>query len=311
MKSRASLAVSLLIHIVLLVAIATLTVSRPKFLEQPPGMELELIDVEHAMALPDPEVSRAEPQEAEALPAPDQGQVPQQVESQPTPVPPAPVPQPATPPAPQPKPVPVQKPAPEAPQLGVGAVAPKPKPAAPAPAAAAASALRAQPAPAAAAAPAPAPPRPRPQVDAGALARMLAAKAGTARQSRINSAAIGSALGRAAPKGAASLTVRQRANLEDMIRSQVTPCWNPPVPEEGDPNLTVLTRIKLARTGALIGEPAASLTRAAPANSAAYGRALVASVRRAVVRCAPLKLPPELYDAWADVELNFDPKDIR
>lgn len=314
MNSRASLAISLLIHAVLLFVVTTWTFARSRLLEEPPGMELELIDIEHAMALPDPTVSSEEAEQAETLPevAPDQPAPP--TEAPPAPVPPSPVPPTPAPTPPQAKPMPVQKTAPEAPQLGVGKVAPMPKPAAPAPAASPVSKPKAQPAPAAVAAPVvprPVPPRPRPSINSGALAKMLADKAGTSRQSRINSAAIGSALGRAAPKGAASLTVRQKANLEDLIRSQVTPCWNPPVPEEGDPNLTVITRIKLARSGALVGEPAASLAKSPPEANAAYGRALAASVRRAVIRCAPLRLPPELYEAWSDVELNFDPKDIR
>jgi hypothetical protein len=38
---------------------------------------------------------------------------------------------------------------------------------------------------------------------------------------------------------------------------------------------------------------------------------LANSGRRAIVLCAPLELPAELYDAWAEVEVEFDPRDLR
>ena len=41
-----------------------------------------------------------------------------------------------------------------------------------------------------------------------------------------------------------------------------------------------------------------------------YFRVAAESARRAVQRCAPLKLPVESYDIWRDTELTFDPKEM-
>lgn len=106
------------------------------------------------------------------------------------------------------------------------------------------------------------------------------------------------------------MTIRQRTNLADMIRSQITPCWNPPQAEDNSGHVTIVMQIRLDRDGNVLGTPALSrIGGQTPANGA-YANALAGSVRRAILRCAPLRLPPELYDAWADVELNFDPRDI-
>lgn len=108
----------------------------------------------------------------------------------------------------------------------------------------------------------------------------------------------------------AGLSIRQRTNLADMIRSQITPCWNPPQAEDNSGHVTIVMRIRLGRDGGVLGTPALSRIGGQTAANGAYANALAGSVRRAILRCAPLKLPPELYDAWADVELNFDPRDI-
>jgi hypothetical protein len=34
------------------------------------------------------------------------------------------------------------------------------------------------------------------------------------------------------------------------------------------------------------------------------------SARRAVLRCAPYSLPAEKYDAWREVIINFDPREL-
>ncbi len=46
-------------------------------------------------------------------------------------------------------------------------------------------------------------------------------------------------------------------------------------------------------------------------NSDSFFRAAADSALRAVHECSPLKnLPPEKYDTWHYMELNFDPKDM-
>ena len=39
-------------------------------------------------------------------------------------------------------------------------------------------------------------------------------------------------------------------------------------------------------------------------------RAAADAARRAVIRCAPFNAPADKYEAWADVQFNFDPSQM-
>lgn len=153
-------------------------------------------------------------------------------------------------------------------------------------------------------------PAPRPVFDAAGVAKLLAGRVNGARRPSIDTAAIGNAIDKARPRGAAGLTGRQLARLEEMIRSQITPCWNPPQADITFGRVTVAMRIRLERSGQVVGIPVPSTVNGQTPANAAYARSLVGSVRRAVLRCAPLRLPPEQFEAWSDVELTFDPRDV-
>lgn len=315
MKTRFALPLSALVHGALVVVLSVMSFDPVQLSPPPPGMELEIIDFEHAMPLPDPTVAK------DFSPAPAPAPAPAQQDLVAIPVPASmpqvvtrvqqarPALQPSSPVAPAAKAV-----TPPVLQLGPGPVSMLQDPPHPAPRPSAAP-VAARFAPSAAprleTTPAPAPAQVRSKIDAGALSRMLATKSAANAQTRLHSAEIGSAIGRAAPRGAASLTARQRINLEEMIRSQIVRCWNPPVNEDAaESNVTVLMHIRLDRAGALAGLPEVIALKGANSGNAAYARAFAASVRRAISRCSPLRLPPELFDAWSDIELNFDPKDV-
>lgn len=303
--------ISVGLHVVLL-ALLSLVVIRhlPSLVMPPAGMEIEIADLEQAMPLPDP-VSIA-PKPAEALPQSDphsvsapaaaslssteasMRQAAPGLASQPLPVFSTPPSDPSTVDADVERQL---APAPVAPSQAVRSL-----PATPPAGAAAMTQAPTKPAVSVQA--------PEVRLDPGNLARSLATQAGAVPRQRLNAAAIGSAIGRAAPKGAGSLSIRQRAELERMIRSQITPCWNPPEAEAGFAHLTVLIHIRLDRQGTLASPPSVVRVTGQTAANAAYANALAGSVRRAVQRCMPLRLPSELYDAWADVELNFDPRDV-
>lgn len=108
------------------------------------------------------------------------------------------------------------------------------------------------------------------------------------------------------PKGA-RLDARATATLEQAIRAQVAPCWNPPIGGEDVRSMTVLLRIQLNRGGAVIGAPEVLDQTGVTAGNQAYARAFAESARRAVIRCSPLQLPAEYFDSWKLFELNFDP----
>ena len=148
-------------------------------------------------------------------------------------------------------------------------------------------------------------------LDASTLARSRSiAASGPAEQSRLNSATLGSAIGKAAPRGLSGLTFRQKVDLARKVREQVMPCWNPP-PSEGAGFVSVRLRFRLDRGGRVIGQPVQSGSAGQTSANAAYVNLLTNSGRRAVMLCAPLKLPPELYEAWAEVEVEFDPRELR
>ena len=111
------------------------------------------------------------------------------------------------------------------------------------------------------------------------------------------------------PKSA-KLDTRATASLAASIRAQIAPCWNPPIGGADVRKMTVVLGIALTRDGSVVGRPTVvSQTGATPAN-AGYAKAFADTAVRAVLRCAPLKLPPEMFDAWKAFELNFDPSEM-
>lgn len=320
MKAHYPTALSLIGHAVLIGVLSLVTFRVDKKAPRKAGMEFEIIDSTHALAIPGPAVGQQASTGALSANNASPITVPPSVTAEPSQVPvlhrgPSPAPEAAAPlttiktlgPGPV---VELQPSVPQAPML--------PAPARPAPQAVI---IRPE-----LIAPIVAPPVPvvagtHPQAalqapsgakfDPSKIAASLGAALSRKRQVRLDSAAIGSALGRAVPKGEAALTERQRINLKELIRKQIHPCWNPPAKEEGEGLVTVTLPIKLDRAGRLIGEPSGIALTGQTGTNAAYARGLSASVVRAVKRCTPLKLPSELYAAWAEIELNFDPRDIQ
>ncbi|MFC7051744.1 cell envelope integrity protein TolA [Hansschlegelia quercus] len=104
---------------------------------------------------------------------------------------------------------------------------------------------------------------------------------------------------------ASKLSLSQRTGIDNAVREQVMQCWNPPVGAASDGSLAVRVQFTLNADGSLSGGPTVTNSSSNPAFRAAAGAAT-----RAVQRCAPLKLPPEAYDYWRQVNINFDPKDM-
>jgi outer membrane biosynthesis protein TonB len=92
----------------------------------------------------------------------------------------------------------------------------------------------------------------------------------------------------------------------DSLRSQVSRCWNPPVGAAEAENMVVSIRLKLDPSGALDGNPEIVSGR----GSSMAERAAADAARRAVMRCAPFNAPADKYEAWADVQFNFDPSQM-
>jgi len=127
-----------------------------------------------------------------------------------------------------------------------------------------------------------------------------------ARRRPVDTSDFAKSIEKSLPKGA-RLDARATATLEQAIRAQVAPCWNPPIGGEDVRSMTVLLRIQLNRGGAVIGAPEVLDQTGVTAGNQAYARAFAESARRAVIRCSPLQLPAEYFDSWKLFELNFDP----
>lgn len=106
----------------------------------------------------------------------------------------------------------------------------------------------------------------------------------------------------------AKLSAIQAATLEQAIRAQIAPCWNPPIGGADVADMTAVLRIRLNRDGTVAAPPEFVSQTGATAGNQAYARAFVETARRAVLRCAPLQLPADLFSYWREFELNFDPR---
>ncbi len=160
---------------------------------------------------------------------------------------------------------------------------------------------------------APPPPRRQPRetkrdsFDAGAMASLIDKSLPDAPVKPRDTSAFAKSIEAALPKGA-KVSPRAMATLEQAIRSQIAPCWNPPIGGADVQAMTAILRIRLNRDGTVAVAPEfVSQTGATPGNQA-YARAFVETARRAVLRCAPLTLPDDMFSYWREFELNFDPR---
>ena len=144
------------------------------------------------------------------------------------------------------------------------------------------------------------------RLDSQQLASLLDKKLPKAERKPLNTSALATSLEKSIPRGAL-LDARATATLEQAIRSQVAPCWNPPIGGAEVGKMTVQLRIQMAKDGRVLGAPQVIGQTGVTAGNATYAKAFAESARRAVLRCSPLTLPPDLYDAWKLFELNFDP----
>jgi colicin import membrane protein len=103
---------------------------------------------------------------------------------------------------------------------------------------------------------------------------------------------------------ASQLALTRASLLGNMIREQLYMCWNPPVGASGMNDLLATIQFNLTPEGILVGQPSLQGSSANPAF-----QAFAESAMRAVHSCTqqgrPLKLPPEDYNLWRTVTLDF------
>ena len=108
------------------------------------------------------------------------------------------------------------------------------------------------------------------------------------------------------PKPLANLPPGERMSLSeiDAFRAQIRACWSVPAGAKNAENLLVRVRVQLDPTGRPIAKKI--INRAQLTDS--FFLSAAESVLRAIERCQPYKMPPEKYESWREMELNFDPR---
>lgn len=91
------------------------------------------------------------------------------------------------------------------------------------------------------------------------------------------------------------------------LRARLEQCWSPPIGADGIETMSVPVRIELNPDGSLAADPIAKQIPPGP-----MGQILAEAALRAIRRCAPYGdvLPPEKFDAWQVVNINFSPGEM-
>ncbi|MCR4378910.1 MAG: energy transducer TonB [Rhodospirillales bacterium] len=95
----------------------------------------------------------------------------------------------------------------------------------------------------------------------------------------------------------------------DLVRQQIHRCWNLPAGAKDAHEMLISIRITMNPDGTV--STARVLDNARMATDPFY-RTMAESALRAVLnpRCQPFKLPPEKYERWQNMKLNFNPRDM-
>lgn len=101
------------------------------------------------------------------------------------------------------------------------------------------------------------------------------------------------------------LDARMSVSEIDALRGQIARCWNPPIGVQGAEDLAVRIHLALNLDGTLAGPP-----ELLSSGSGIAFQAAADSARRAVLRCQPYQLPPQKYETWRDINVNFDPREM-
>jgi hypothetical protein len=93
----------------------------------------------------------------------------------------------------------------------------------------------------------------------------------------------------------------------DALRGQIQNNWSILPGTVDGADVRVRVSMRLDQNGGIVGEPEVVAT----GGSETSRRTLASGALRAVRRSAPFKgLPPEKYDAWSEVVVNFDPSEM-
>lgn len=311
-EMREGLAVSTVLHTVIVLVIL---LGLPDFLKKEPPPEetaiaVKLVNISELtratqrnpkpvekaeLDTPPPPVPAVKPDPPKPDPLLPPPSPPPVAQSAPPSPPPPPVPEPPkpSPPPPPPPPTPDPLPAPKPPE-------PKPEPPKPEP-------------------PKPEPPKPQPkptppkpdkkELAADDLLKSLAATAPTPKQDTPPKPQKQVASAPASAQPNAPLGSQLSTSEKDTIIAQIEQCWNPPAGAKDAKNLVITLRVQLASDGT---PQTVQVVDQGRYNSDGFFRSAADSAVRAVRNpsCVPLKVPPDKFDQWKNMTLNFDPRDL-
>ncbi|WP_181409787.1 hypothetical protein [Martelella alba] len=93
----------------------------------------------------------------------------------------------------------------------------------------------------------------------------------------------------------------------DALRGQIQRNWSILAGLDGADGVRIRIQMSLDQNGAIIGEPQVTAT----GGSDTARQILASGARRAVMKASPFtQLPPEKYEAWKEVVVNFDPSQM-
>lgn len=120
-------------------------------------------------------------------------------------------------------------------------------------------------------------------------------------------AALGDTINSVAALGATVGTSATLSQTElDALRARLMSLWSPPAGAANPEELMVTVRIRLNVDGSLSGPP-----MVVSSGSSGFYMAARESAIRAIFRGQPFNmLNPAKYDAWKDIEITFDPRDM-
>ncbi len=97
----------------------------------------------------------------------------------------------------------------------------------------------------------------------------------------------------------------QLAGLAAAIRRQVQPCADRiATPGPGAERITTKINLRMNRDGSFAANPAV-VSQVTDEDNARYGGRVGELAKAAFVQCSPFELPPELYDGWKNINLNY------
>ena len=118
--------------------------------------------------------------------------------------------------------------------------------------------------------------------------------------------------GKATAPAAAAVSQVAMAGLGAAIKRQVQPCYElGSLGGTSAMQIVTVLRLRFNPDGTVSGNPQVVEQTGVNDDNRSYARQMAELSRRAVLRCAPLKLPAELYKGgWDDLEMNFIPSQM-